>query len=1375
MLVPSDADFPLVFAKKQIELASEPAAPRDPRWDDIHKLWNQHAALSDKQIWQRYPQQWEALQQGLLHLELLLEAGSAYRGRFDDEKRDLQSLAESLLKNGAAKNLAAFNLPLSRSFGKPPSAEEISSLPAPWKPAAPLPSAKADNPKVEELKKEKPKTEEAKTEKAQDEKEKHPAPEPTPPAPVQYSYIAASTAVSGWASSAPITREKLAESLAFLDRAENRPAADMVEMQFLRMLVTYLDPPVWTDSPDSINRAILARNLAETAASPSDDRAFYWIFSKVEQGDILRRFAEDWLMVGSKTALDGAAKALRDAAGENGIYPQAAATAEQIAAAYRFRDRALSELPYLTRWLLARTVAVPSGDAKLRAAIDALGKLVDSLGDWEKGNSPDVVVAASTALQYNLETLENAYFQECADLRTAGEDKQTLASISDVLAVPLVTGQRRAALREEWLSIARKIESSGAGYRVAGYDKPVTSAESLKENSSPVLERLRSWTIHPILWELVASADALRAVESSPANRETASIGEMIARFGVQGGHVRRMLLGEREEAEKRLAETVRLVKIGTAPLPTPGEIRKPLATADRAIRAASPLLGKPLWDDPRNDPLCRLQNLDRHNLLLWHARRMLDDFWGPLKSGDPPYFETAVQSYLTSAAELFKEDVAMREGSLPALFETRKQAAAQGLQMEKPRDLFIDDKDPGVKQKLAVSAPEGFPQGVAAVYLQNAGGTLFPVAENQSVKESDLRRMAEEIAENANSRSLDFWILNNERLRATPQLQAAAYFRGYLRTRDFYVQPAAGVDIAYQKPAYPKPTICVRGDTRQTTNLMFIFDCSGSMGAKVRVNGPGGPGLATTRLQVARGAIEEIFQRLIVPRNPYQIGLIVYGHRVGWNPKNQNEIVMRNPKNPGEFIAPPPEFNVHPSDDVELVLPLGPFTREEYAAAKNRLDSLVQTGETPLYLSILQALGDLESAESGSARHIVVLTDGGNEQSGGDPKLLKTLSDLEKAFAQPNHRDVKLDVLGFDLSDAEARALRDLAPKIGGKFYSVTDPSSLTSALEKSLGLVKYEVLRLRDGKPVTPEPLDLNATCETLEKPGDRPIGYRVELVDRERPARTDVATEGGEALELFVKEDPNLAERRLVFHRYEKALRDSAPKVPAPGDAQKRSFFLGAHLPEWTGGGAKFFVSVQNADADQFCPRPAEIWAEIKPVMPEGAAELPPYIFYDRRFEPDRPVPILDFFAPSWPPESKDAEIRFWCKLQKTPPDKQVSVAEARGKSLQIEGVPDVTFELETIRGRTASEPFRIIVTERHPAGGDLSLVKVEMSPSPESIKRRYNYKTGVIVHTFYYDDSAAAEADRYQLLFTSKQKLLDGAIAAPRPLKVTVPRE
>jgi hypothetical protein len=66
---------------------------------------------------------------------------------------------------------------------------------------------------------------------------------------------------------------------------------------------------------------------------------------------------------------------------------------------------------------------------------------------------------------------------------------------------------------------------------------------------------------------------------------------------------------------------------------------------------------------------------------------------------------------------------------------------------------------------------------------------------------------------------------------------------------------------------------------------------------------------------------------------------------------------------------------------------------------------------------------------------------------------------------------------------------------------------------------------------------------------------------------------------------------------------------------------------------------------------------------------------------------------------------------------------------------------------------------------------------MAPPPESIKRRYNPKAGKIEHTFFYDGSAAAEADGYQVLFTAKQKLMDGAIATPpdRPLNVTVPRE
>jgi hypothetical protein len=175
-----------------------------------------------------------------------------------------------------------------------------------------------------------------------------------------------------------------------------------------------------------------------------------------------------------------------------------------------------------------------------------------------------------------------------------------------------------------------------------------------------------------------------------------------------------------------------------------------------------------------------------------------------------------------------------------------------------------------------------------------------------------------------------------------------------------------------------------------------------------------------------------------------------------------------------------------------------------------------------------------------------------------------------------------------------------------------------------------------------------------------------------------------------------------------------------------------------------------------------------------MPEGA-DLPAYVCYDRTFVSHRPVPVLEFSVPNWPSETKDAEIRLWCKFEKTPPDKQASVSELRGKPLQLDGLADVSFEVETRRSANASDPYQLIVTETHPQGGDLGLVKVEVDHPPKSIKRHYNDKTGMVVHTFFFDDAAAAEADRYQILFTQAQKLKDGAVATPndRPLKVKVP--
>jgi hypothetical protein len=246
-------------------------------------------------------------------------------------------------------------------------------------------------------------------------------------------------------------------------------------------------------------------------------------------------------------------------------------------------------------------------------------------------------------------------------------------------------------------------------------------------------------------------------------------------------------------------------------------------------------------------------------------------------------------------------------------------------------------------------------------------------------------------------------------------------------------------------------------------------------------------------------------------------------------------------------------------------------------------------------------------------------------------------------------------------------------------------------------------------------------------------------------------------------------------LIYHRYAKGLRDAVDKIPAPDDPQNRLFYIAAHLPEWKGTAARFFVSVQNDDAEQFSPRPQEAWIEVRPVGPIGPDVVKQYVFYDMEFLPDCPVPVLTCLTPNWPETAKEAEIRVWCKLHKTPPDRTLTVGDFRSDRPVLAEAPGTTFELDTAGGQRSGDPFRVIVVERHAAGSDMYSVKVEMQPPPERVVHRYNVSTGVIRHTFYYENAAQSEVDKYRVLLSTRRKLLEGAIALPRPLRVTVPVE
>ncbi len=295
-------------------------------------------------------------------------------------------------------------------------------------------------------------------------------------------------------------------------------------------------------------------------------------------------------------------------------------------------------------------------------------------------------------------------------------------------------------------------------------------------------------------------------------------------------------------------------------------------------------------------------------------------------------------------------------------------------------------------------------------------------------------------------------------------------------------------------------------------------------------------------------------------------------------------------------------------------------------------------------------------------------------------------------------------------------------------------------------------------------------------------------MKLTDPSRPAQADVVVKGGEAFQLWVvDEDP----RQVIHHRYDKELRDSRDGVAAPSDAMGRSFFIGVHIPqwvprsEWKRPGARFYLSVQNSDSRQFSPRPAEAWVQIKPIFPpthaetrtdENTGEETVYSFHDVRYEPGYPVPMLSCLVPNWPKEAKTALVQLCCKLEKTDPDKTVRIGDFSPAEFRIGGVPEVTFQFH----RDPSADLRqVTIIERGPIRGDHYPIRVETSPAAEKVTRRFHFnpstETKTVRHTFVFQEATASEIKNYEVLFTTGERMIEGAIVTPGPLQVTLPRE
>jgi hypothetical protein len=201
------------------------------------------------------------------------------------------------------------------------------------------------------------------------------------------------------------------------------------------------------------------------------------------------------------------------------------------------------------------------------------------------------------------------------------------------------------------------------------------------------------------------------------------------------------------------------------------------------------------------------------------------------------------------------------------------------------------------------------------------------------------------------------------------------------------------------------------QGDKPPTRNLEIVLDVSGSMNTRLETS---------TRWKTALEVLKQVVETL---PDDFNVALRVYGHRYA-------------------------SKSAQTCTDTELLVPLAKLDRPRILSAASRLRP---RGETPLVRSVLQTLGDLRAAGSGS---VILITDG-EESCQGD-------ATAAAAQLKASGLDLTLNIIGFTLAGKAVEAeLSTLAGSTGGRYYGAQDGAQLARALLlASLQRLPYDIL---------------------------------------------------------------------------------------------------------------------------------------------------------------------------------------------------------------------------------------------------------------------------------------------------------------------------
>jgi len=1172
----------------------------------------------------------------------------------------------------------------------------------------------------------------------------------------------------------------------------DRRAASMADDRLPAMLSRYRVVERWK-SGATAGDAVGLQARAEALAVVGDPRAHYWLRPALDAADATRRSGLDSVLLGP-TGND--APWTETTRALDRIGPKREALRPTIERALAVRDRGWAEAVYLAEWSARSPGATALADVddkqattepnaasrltQLLVRLRELGAAVDDRSRPAVDELPGFV-RESQAIAAELDAVTQTYRDVVERLLSLGEPSgTTVREMQSAAGVPLLPADDRLKLLQKATAMASQLHTTPATGDDAKPTTPTTAAAPTTVVAS------NSSRPHPLELVLdIASTDVaaktLAATVSIAAMPKDAKPNEEKPADDVPAEEEKPV-----EQTVDTLSDVERLqaaARRSFAELPmlrpatntgTTASARDGFAQVERRARAAASLTAAA----PTVDPVAQLLRFDLQQLLLWHARRTLDDFWGvaaidePSPADEPqPFFDLATSDDLIVAGELLPPGPEVRRelDELELLLNRRRAAARRGATVstetgvpdDNPEKLSVDVAiAPGLASPSNSAAATGWmPTGTGVVFARNVETILplstaaWPVPADADAAAIAARvRLTGDVPTNYGS-----------------SFEAVAMFRGNEFTSPFARPGLGGVIIDFEPQRPTTAQVTLFGDRPQQPSVMFVLDCSSSMSAELPVELIDANRLP--RLDVAKGALNSLLEQLAV-RGDTRVGVKFFGHRVGWARGETNRMLTQN-----DYAGPIPD-DLNPSADVETVLPLGRFDTVEAGLVSVRLKSVKPWGQSPLYLSLIESLRDFDSDRDHTDKSIVCITDGGNYQfspagDAGAPAQ-QTVADVLAAWET---KRVPIYILGVGMgSGDDAAAQREfttLADQTGGRYFVVDNGRDLLRTLRERLGFGSYQVeaaaFAATDGAS-----FKLNAAKQIGGLTGT-PLPYVVRFQE----SSAEVALEGGEALELFAGRDG-----RITARPYDVEL----PVLDAMVlDGDDRELTVRAHRPRIGGTSVRFPVSLQDPDA-VYTPRPDEVWIEISPVLGGKTDAVPHYVFYDRRFEPGKTVPVVPCTATAWPAASKQARVRVWCKYGRTEPFQVIPAAEVRAKradylsGVAVRGLEGIRLRVQLPEKTEADGRAEVKIVEEHDASSaGLNRMKVmfetDASMPPDRIVRRYDAARRLVIHSFYFSGDAAVrmlESSTPRVALTSRTAAVDGAfqIEAGRALSVDV---